>query len=249
MNKKAFDDIIVVVLILGLVLALLVIVYEFGGFHSNETFSITRQECHNETRDVQYSFPNDFNIIQCPNFLLNTQCYDSKGNTILNLACQKNGISCYSFINLNDTILVKNSNSNPYYSTFTMYSNSAWVPNYFSVDKPYDLPTKGKETQQVCEDKEVDSIQMFKDITNTNPECSSAIISVKDCPTGEPNSDTCIRGKCFELSEINRTDITRDWLDKNAGCQDACMKVSTGEVSCPKCINWKLGDYKIEVVK
>ena len=116
-------------------------------------------------------------------------------------------------------------------------------------------------TYESCESVEVEEIEIERIPENQEKCRESAMINVKDCPIGEPNSDECIYGVCHEFLIIEKRYLLIEWLDEN--CL-AFMRIDgeTGEeifedIKFPKKITedfeitgtskYKCGKYTVEV--
>jgi len=145
----------------GIFLGLILVIGLLGLLTLNDKpqFKITKIECHNETEKVYYNLVNDAHGVDCPNIFMKTSCYDSRGNIILGLECERaDGRWCLELNNRTDIlVLIKPQESS---ATLMYKSNIAEsvTINRYEADI---LIKKGENIKEVCEQKEVDEITII----------------------------------------------------------------------------------------
>lgn len=223
MKSKNFQSEIIIVLIGLLIFSGAVIIWNMVNNIFNEKITIYKNECKNETITEYYSFPNDFELIDCLNQFIDTPCYDNKNNIIVNLTCKKQNFFCYSPKNNSDIIFTQDTNL--YSEAFTWYEKDNFQP-YTSPENQ----VKGNITKEVCNKVKVDEVN-FDCVNgigdsipcNLIPANIRIVYEVKDEEglihlTGIYYNETTGNYNSFYLRKILKKDITIQWLDENCEC-------------------------------
>lgn len=217
-SKKVMGPLITTVLIIGFTVALAVVIMNWGDLSNilfKPSFTATKDICWNETKEISYEYPSDFDVTPCPEFIPTTvKCYDYNQNEIFGLKCKDNSIICYkpNIDNFVDkSILVKKIKFNVVYILW-------YSANYFINESNQNIepitPIKETVTETVCETNSVDEIEMCYFVTTQEIRCGT--IKISDLSEDFLNSEckciecediciTCIKWKCEEyLVEVRK---------------------------------------------
>lgn len=227
-----------------LLIAVAGIITVYGVIHqinlNNNQFTITKQECHNETEVIDWKPTNfifnnyggylDYGSSEaCSSFYYMYICAGENSSQRLNDATCLNSRPQFSKCNItllnfsekiyserkiekNKTIILDNG------SAYIVSEVIDTIPAF--VTQNYELLIQGevgiKRTKQVCEDKEVDLI--------TTGNCykvnSTQFITTYygDTVTYFTNNQTGDSYGCVNNLSVNKLDLKEDWLNKNTHC-------------------------------
>jgi len=199
---------------------------DIQGLLNKPQFRITNEKCWNEITSVSYSFPEDFYRIECPKFILVTDCFDSQGNKILNLTCEKKSVDCFDF-----------EDNNSFFITFEKSIISLYPRGYFGEDfgkiegsywKDWNLSKETYE-EEVCEQIEVDKGY------------------IENLPISEDIITDLAILTYFDIG--NKENWFSEWLDENCELKNDWGDEEVGSQNSDFLFNkiYKCNDYTVEV--
>lgn len=215
-------------------------------------YKIYKTECHNETIKTYYSL-SDLSPISCPKSITLVPCYDSRGNLIKELTCEKNTDICYKIFNkkFNNSqyniltrkfIFVDFENNEAIFRYFWLDNNNQFTGNggITGMENSF-MPLKDIEIKEVCQDKEVEEI---------NINLAKNIGYVSDHPPFLQGLDdkkvlVYIEGELHFI--IKKSEITKEWLNKACQCIENIKYTrnsAENSMNVP-CSKYKCGDYTV----
>lgn len=262
--KSTIVNILMILLFIG---AIVIVFNVINPPFTESKFEIYKKECRNETIENSYTW-NDFNMIDCPKDISETECYDNKGNIIKDLICQRTDIFCYFSEEYGVYILEEDYSSFLY--PLTIYNNEFVSPINFAYSITDFI--KNKSIGEVCEKGEmVDSINSLdfkytkinkEEITNRGEGYNFFVTINGDTENwetftlcNEENGEIFCEDTFGEYKK--KSDLTTSWLDENcecSGCYDMgwsfifenrCVYPEGTEIN-GKLVNEEYVDYCLE---
>lgn len=263
MTKKSQGEIITTVLLILLIFSAIVIVYQaipkpLTAVHQD--FIVEQNVCENATIEEYYTFPNDYEKIDCPIEILKVPCFDRDGNEFMDLSCKKKS-TCWTPVWNRKLFIIELSDNPAQQYDYIMEGHLNLVGK-----NPDIIPLKNSKTEQTCSLQKVDEIDWA---------------TIGCLENGGSDFELCMRLFGWQAKEhpekyppVLASDLTEDWLNENCnpilnepaiddgnyheGCgyRSSDRKYVCDNHDCKNgdylddCVNkWQCGDYLMKRVR
>lgn len=257
-NKGAIETsvgmIVTIILAMSMLILGMALIKNLINSEESETseavFTIYQDVCVNKTTTDYYNFSDDFVSIDCPEELLETKCYDSNGNEMINLTCVDHEIyGCYA---INETW---NTNWDGIFTLklktiYTYYDRPVYAYPELTF-YPYNYYSEVEESTWKGELDFVEELDFVDIGTTTYEDCNyEEVEEIDNCPKTLEDLYNNGEGTTYDNlinCSISKENLTIEWLNKN--CETTQKEIPTCEVGTECIIDmiYKCGNYIVEV--